>query len=278
MVKFYKDNLRNIIQNSNYTEINSKAAEMSFYLMLSFFPFLIFTISSIVYIPIIHLNKYIAILENIMPDSAFVFVSSLINSAIANRSIGFLIMSFILTVWTSSRGIKSLIRGTNKSYRIKETRSFIKVSVMALLFTVGLLLLIFSSMIFLVFGEKIGYFIFKFIGLNKIFIQVWNLCRYIIGIATVIIVLISLYKYTPNKEVSIKEAAPGAIIATFAWILISFGYSYYANNYSNYEVIYGSIAGIIVLMTWLYLSSWALFIGSEVNARLYFRRCKSKNC
>lgn len=277
MVNFEKDSVINIMKNSNYNEINSKAAEMSFYLLLSFFPFLIFTISSIVYIPIIHLNKYITLLENIMPDSAFSVVSTLIYSAIENRSMSFLIMSFILTVWTSSRGIKSFIRGTNKSYRVKETRSFIRVSIIALLFTVGLLLLIFSSMIFLVYGEKIGYFIFKFIGLNKIFIKVWDICRYTVGIATVILILVSLYKYTPDKKISIQEAIPGSIVATFAWILISFFYSYYANNYSNYEVIYGSIAGIIVLMTWLYLSSWALFIGSEVNAKLYFRKKKSSN-
>ena len=272
MIIFDKGSIKNIIQRSNYNEINSKAAEMSFYLLLSFFPFLIFTISSIVYIPIIHLNKYIILLQNIMPNSAFNIVSSLIYSAIDNRSISFLIMSFMLTVWTSSRGIKALIRGTNKSYRVKETRSFFKVSVIALLFTIILLVLIFSSMIFLVYGEKVGYLIFKFIGLNKIFINVWNICRYTLGVIMVIIILISLYKYTPNKNIKTSEAVPGAIIATFVWLTISFFYSYYANNYSNYEIIYGSIAGIIVLMTWLYLSSWALFIGSEVNAKLYFRR------
>lgn len=133
-------------------------------------------------------------------------------------------------------------------------------------------------MIFLVYGEKIGYFVFELIGLNNIFIKVWNVIRYSVGITTVIIMLVSLYRYTPNKKVSIRDVVPGSIVATFAWLLISFVYSVYANNFSNYEVIYGSIAGIIVLMTWLYLSSWALFIGSEVNAKLYFRRKKSKNC
>ena len=277
MIKLDKKDIIKIIKYSNFSEISSKAAEMSFYLLLSFFPFLIFTISSIVYIPVIHLKKYITLLENLMPNSAFNVISILIDSAIDNRSISFLIMSFVLTLWTSSRGIKALIRGTNKSFRVTETRSFIKISFIGFLFTIILILLIFSSMIFLVYGEKIGYFIFKLIGLNNIFIKVWNIIRYSVGITTVIIILVSLYKYTPNKKVSIREVVPGSIVATFAWLLISFVYSLYANNFSNYEVIYGSIAGIIVLMTWLYLSSWALFIGSEVNAKLYFRRKKSRN-
>ncbi|HAT4742947.1 TPA: YihY/virulence factor BrkB family protein, partial [Clostridioides difficile] len=71
-----------------------------------------------------------------------------------------------------------------------------------------------------------------------------------------------------------KESAPGAIFATFAWFLVSFLYSYYTNYYANYEVIYGSIAEIIVLMTWMYFSSWSIVIGYEVNSRLYFRKIR----
>ncbi|MBO3446177.1 MULTISPECIES: YihY/virulence factor BrkB family protein [Clostridia] len=272
MVKVDKQNIKNIIQESNYSEINSKAAEMSFYLLLSLFPFLMFTISSIVYIPILHLNKYIGLVENIMPESAFVIVLSIINSARSSKSISFIIMSFFLTVWTSSRAVRAIIRGANKSYRVKETRSYIKVFIIGLLFTVGLLLLIFSSMIFLVYGEKIGYFLFDLIGLDNIFINIWDVCRYTIGIITIILILMNLYKHTPNQKLSTRESIPGAIIATFGWILVSFFYSYYSNYFANYEVIYGSIGGIIVLITWIYLSSWAILIGSEINARLYFRR------
>ncbi|RDY24220.1 YihY/virulence factor BrkB family protein [Romboutsia maritimum] len=269
-------NIINVIKNSNYSEINSKAAEVSFYLLLSIFPFLIFTISSIVYIPIIHLNRYINLLKNIMPESAYNMVASIINSAIENRSFSFLLLSFFLTVWTTSRAVRALIKGINRSYNLIEDRSYFKVLKIALIFTIILLLLIFSSMIFLVFGEKIGYFIFNLIGLNKIFIGVWNICRYTIGVITVIIIFMSLYMYTPNKKIKVKEAIPGAVVSTFGWILVSLIYSYYTNYYANYEVIYGSIGGIIVLMTWIYLSSWAILIGFEVNSILYFRRNKYK--
>ena len=126
MITVKKDSIINVIKDSNIGEINSKAAEMSFYLLLSLFPFLMFSISSIVYIPIIHLNKYIMILENIMPESAYDLVSSLIYSAIDNRSMSLLITSFFLTVWASSRAVRSLIKAMNQSYRIKETRSYFK--------------------------------------------------------------------------------------------------------------------------------------------------------
>lgn len=216
------------------------------------------------------------IIKNVIPESAFNIILSIINSAIENKSLGFLILSFIFTLWTSSRGIRSLIRWMNKSYKVQETRSFFKVCIISFIFTVSILVLIFSSIILLIYGELIGYFIFNLIGLNSIFIYIWNILRYIVGVSTLIIILINLYKYTPNKNIKIKDVIPGAIIATLVWLIISFFYSYYTNNYSNYEVIYGSIGGIIVLMTWLYLSSWSILIGLEVNVRLYFRKLKSR--
>lgn len=271
MIKVDKKSLIKTINNANFGEINSKAAEMSFYLLLSLFPFLMFTIGSVVYIPIIHLNKYIAVLENIMPESAYNIISTLIYSAIENRSMSLLITSFFLTVWASSRGVRALIKAMNKSYRIIETRSYIRRMTISLIFTVGLLLLIFTSIIFIVYGEKIGFFLFGLIGLDRFFIDLWNILRYSAGISMIIVILICLYKFTPNKNISIKEAIPGAIVSTFGWLIVSFLYSFYANSYARYEMIYGSIGGIIVLITWLYLSSWMILLGAEVNAKLYYR-------
>ncbi|WP_131047431.1 YihY/virulence factor BrkB family protein [Clostridioides difficile] len=263
-----------IIAKSNYSELSSKSAEVSFFLMLSIFPFLIFTISSIAYIPILHLNKYIALFRNMMPEGAFAVLSSIIVSAIDNRNLKFLAVSFVLTMWTFSRAVKALIKGMNRAYIVKETRSFFKILSISFLFTIMLLVLIFLSMIFLVYGEKIGYFIFNLVGLDEIFIKIWDILRYTVGIITIIVIFTLLYKYTPNKKLTIKESAPGAIFATFAWFLVSFLYSYYTNYYANYEVIYGSIAEIIVLMTWMYFSSWSIVIGYEVNSRLYFRKIR----
>ncbi|MFL8709966.1 YihY/virulence factor BrkB family protein [Clostridioides sp. GD02377] len=266
-----------IVAKSNYSELSSKSAEVSFFLMLSIFPFLIFTISSIAYIPVLHLNKYIELFRNMMPESAFDVLSSIIVSAIDNRSLNFLAVSFGLTMWTFSRAVKALIKGMNRAYKVKETRSFLKILSISFLFTIMLLVLIFLSMIFLVYGEKIGYFIFNFIGLDKIFIRIWDILRYSVGILTIIVIFTALYKYTPNKKLTLKESAPGAIFATFSWFLVSFLYSYYTNYYANYEVIYGSIAEIIVLMTWMYFSSWSIVIGYEVNSRLYFRKIRNES-
>ena len=271
-LKKYSNKIRFFLEYSNYKEINSKAAEISFYLLLSIFPFLIFTISLVVYAPIIKLSKYILLLKKIIPDSVFNIITSLVSSAIENRSFSFLILSFILAMYTMSRAVQSLIRGMNKSYNIRETRPYFEVLFISLVFVVMLIVLIFTSMIFLIFGESLGAFLFKLIGLDQYFMYIWNLCRYIIGIITVIIILMNLYRFTPNKKLNFKQVVPGAIVSTLCWLLATFFYSYYANNFAKYDIIYGSLGGIIVLMTWVYISSWTILIGCEINARLYKRK------
>ena len=268
----YNKKVRFIMEYSNYREINSKAAEISFYLLLSLFPFLIFTISLVVYTPLIKLSKYIFVLDKMLPSSIFKIVSALTQSAIDNRSFNFLILSFILAMYTMSRAVLCLIRGMNKSYNIRETRPYFEVLFISLVFVIMLLVLIFISMIFLVFGENLGSFLFNLIGLDQYFMYIWNLCRYIIGIVTVIIILMNLYRFTPNKKLTFKEVMPGAVVSTFCWIIASFCYSFYSSNFARYDIIYGSLGGIIVLMTWVYLSSWTILIGCEINARLYKRK------
>ncbi len=233
-----------------------------------------FLITSIAYIPIIHINRFIDLLNNIMPDSAFNTLSAIITSTVNNRSINNMIISFIIAIWSSSKAVSSLIRSMNFLYKVKETRSYFKILLISFLFTIIFLILIFSSIILLIYGELIGHFIFKLIGLDNIFFRVWNYLRYIIELLTIVIAFIILFKYTPNKKISFSEVIPGAIISTISWIIISIFYSLYANNYASYEVIYGSLSGIIILITWLYLSSWSILIGCEINSRLFLNNKK----
>lgn len=209
-------------------------------------------------------------MQRFLPHSAFEILLPIIISAVNNKSMRFVITSFVLTLWTTSRGVSALIRSINNAYKIKETRGYFKILGLSMIFIVTILLILYTTLIFLVYGEKIGYFVFDIINLDNIFIDIWNTVRYIIGICIIILGITSLYKYAPNKYIKMSQCIPGAIISTILWISTSFLYSFYANNYATYEVIYGSLAGIIALMTWIYLSSWSIIIGSYINANITF--------
>lgn len=257
------------------SNITSRAAEVAFFMLLSLFPFLLFTISAIVFIPDIYLNKYINILSIVIPSSAFVVFEGLIRSIIGNRSIKLVITSFFLAIWSMSKAVKSLIRGVNRSYGVNETRSFFRVLFMSIIFIIMLLFMIIVSIFLLICGESIGRFVFDFIKLDKYFIYIWNICRYIVGICVIVIILVTLYTVMPNTNMKAKDSIYGAVVSTLLWILVSYVYSFYVNNFATYDVIYGSLGGVIVLMTWIYLSSWTILIGSEVNARLMYKKRKN---
>ena len=278
LINNIKNSIKSNVQNSiiykriNLNDINSRAAAMSYYLLLSIFPFLIFMINLLGFIPIIHINKFLYSFDDLIPRTAFIMVRSIIDSAVSQKSISLTVMSFTFTLWSSSRAVRVFIKGINKSYNVLETRSFLKLIIISFYFTVELIVLIVSSMVFLLYGEKVGYVIFKFLGLSKIFIPTWNLFRYSFVIAITIWIVSSLFRYGPNKKIPLIEAMPGAILSIFGWILVSVVFSFYTNNFSNYQVIYGSIGGIIALLTWFYLSSWIMLLGCEVNALIYYRR------
>ncbi|MGL5751905.1 MAG: YihY/virulence factor BrkB family protein, partial [Paraclostridium sp.] len=218
------NNIKNSVQSSiiykkiNLNDINSRAAAMSYYLLLSIFPFLIFMINLIGYIPIIHINRFIVSYEGLLPQTAYITIHSIIESAVKDKSISMTILSFGFTLWSSSRAVRVFIKGANKSYNIRESRSFFNLIMLSFYFTIELILLIISTMVFLVYGEKIGYFIFNLIGLSHIFIPIWNIIRYSFGISAIIWILSTLYSYAPNIKVPFKEVLPGTILSIVGWL------------------------------------------------------------
>ncbi|MFR5402705.1 MAG: YihY/virulence factor BrkB family protein, partial [Clostridium sp.] len=102
--------------------------------------------------------------------------------------------------------------------------------------------------------------------------KLWNLLRYSIVIVVMIIIFAAIYRYTPSKRTDWSEAIPGAVFVTLGWITVSLAFSFYVNNFANYSRIYGSLATIFVLMTWLYISSIIIIIGGEINSVLGIRK------
>ena len=102
--------------------------------------------------------------------------------------------------------------------------------------------------------------------------MIWNLLRYVIVVAMMVIIFAVMYKYTPCKKIGWKEAFPGAVVSTIGWIIVSIGFSFYINNFSNYSKLYGGLGAVIILMTWLYITSIIFIIGGEINSVIVIRK------
>lgn len=248
-------------------DIFALGAQLAYYLMLSFFPFLIFLMMVLGYSRIDSMEA-IEALRNVVPDNTFYLIKSIVIEVLNTRSSSILGISVILTIWTASSGFRAAIKGINKAYEIKETRNFIKRVIIAIICTFLLVLIIFGTLILLVFGDILGRFLVEILPFEIAINTLWNLLRYILIIFMMIVIFAGLYRYTPCKRLSWREVLPGAIVSTFGWVITSIGFSFYVNNFSNYSQLYGSLGAVFVLMTWLYLSSIIFILGVEINAVL----------
>ena len=124
----------------------------------------------------------------------------------------------------------------------------------------------------LVFGDLIGEFLNRFLPFEHLINFIWNILRYIIIIAMMIVVFAMIYKVAPAKRIKFRSVLPGAIITTIGWLIASLAFSYYVNNFSNYSRLYGSLWAVFVLMTWLFMTSIVFILGVEINSVLEKRK------
>jgi membrane protein len=188
-------------------------------------------------------------------------------TAIASTSGGALsfslILSIVLAVWSASGGTGNLMSAINVAYDEDETRGFVKRRGIALLLTLGaivfvLLALALVAVIPAVLGAlQLGTFI-------NIIVQI---VRWALLVALVLVALAVVYRVAPDRDApQFKWTSTGALVATVLWVLGSIGFSLYVNNFGSYNKTYGTLAGVVVLLLWLYLTSYIVLLGAEVNA------------
>lgn len=269
--KSFLDGIIYFIVKVNNDDIFALGAQLAYYLMLSFFPFLIFLMTVVGFS---HLDSADILdgLRTILPNNVFSLVDVTVVEIVETQNAGLLGASIALTIWSASSGFRAVIKGLNKAYNIKDSRSFIKRSFVAIIFTLALVMLIMLTLAMMVFGEVIGKYILAIFPFKSVIAYIWNISRYLIVVFMMILIFACIYRYTPAKKVSWREVYPGAIVSTLGWIIVSLGFSYYINNIANYSRLYGSVGAVFVLMTWLYITSMILILGAEFNSILTIRR------
>jgi membrane protein len=263
--------LKELIKRFTSDEVPGLSAQLSYFFLLSLFPFLIFLITLIGYLPISQEDVLVTI-RQFAPGESVQIIDNTLDQIINKKNGGLLSFGIIATLWSASNGINAIVRAFNKAYDVDETRSFIVARGMAILLTVAMVFVIVVALLLPVFGREIGLFIFSNFGFSEEFLTIWNTLRWLVSGIILFIVFTALYFVAPNKHLHIKDGLPGSFAATIGWIVVSLAFSYYVGNFANYSATYGSIGGVIVLMIWLYLSGMIIILGGELNALLYKRK------
>ncbi|WP_297712855.1 YihY/virulence factor BrkB family protein [Clostridium sp.] len=257
-------------------DIFALAAQLAYYLILSFFPFLIFLLTLVGFSNLDSM-EVLGALRAMLPTSAFELIYNVIIEIIEKQNTGLLGASLLLVIWSASSAFRAVIKGINKAYGLSENRSFIKRAFIAVICTFALAFLIMLTLVMLVFGRLIGDLIASYLPFPSVVYKVWNFLRYVLVVFMMILIFASIYRYTPSKRLRWKEVLPGAIACTVGWLIVSLGFSFYINNFSNYSKIYGGLGAVIILITWLYLTSIILIGGGEINSVIVIRKTNLLN-
>ena len=248
-------------------DIFALGAQLAYYMVLSFIPFLMFLMTLVGFS---HLNSdaVLNLLSNVMPTEAFNLIQSTVIEIVDREQTGLLWISIALAIWVSSSGFKAVIKGLNKAYGVKETRSYIKLKLISMIYTILLALIVIATLFLFVFGDVIGDFFMKVLEHPEFIYYIWNILRYVVVILIMILFFMFLYNATPCVRLGWLEVIPGAVITTLGWISISYIFAYYVNNFSNYSRLYGSLGAVFMFIKWIFITSMILILGGEINAVL----------
>ena len=245
-------------------DVFALSSQLAYYLVLSFFPFMLFLMTLVGFSDL----SSVEILEGlsvILPKKILELTQSTVKEVSDNQYTGLLGISIVLMIWTASSAFKAIIKGVNKAYNLKENRSFIKLSIISMLGILALALIIILALIMLVFGNVIGEYIKSADKFYEIIFILWNIFRYVFIFIIMIVIFATIYRLAPAKKLTWKKVIPGSIFSTLGWILVSFIFSFYIDNFNNYSRFYGSLGAVFILMTWLFLISMIIIVGVELN-------------
>jgi membrane protein len=248
----------------------NKASSLAYNFMLALFPATIFLFTLIPYIPIKHFqDNLLSIMGQIMPTDAYIALKSTITDIVKTQNAKLFSFGFLTTLFFATNGVSRLMEAFNKSSLIEETRSYLRKRWVALVLTVVISISLLFAVIIMIAGHKMLIFLQShFHSKAHGWLLVIAMLRWIIVIFIFFVTVSLLYRYGPAHKQKWNFLSPGSILATGLAVLTSLGFTFYINNFSSYNKIYGSIGTLIVVMIWLYLNSLIILIGFELNASI----------
>lgn len=246
-------------------DLPGMSAQITYYLILAFFPFLIFVINLLSFTTFSS-ETFVTNINILLPTDTGILIEKLLIETVQAKSKTLLILGMLGSLWAASKGIRGLMQGLNKAYTVEETRHFTKLYLIALIGTFGVALMILFDFTLVVFGKLLGAYLFELVGGQAFFYTIWATVRYAIPFSLMLLTFYLLYAYVPNKKLKSAELILGSVFTSVGWLSASLLFSFYVNMFTNYEKIYGSIGGIIALITWIYLSTLIILLGGELIA------------
>jgi membrane protein len=251
--------------------ITTRASAIAFSFFIALFPAILFLFTLIPYIPIRNFqNELFQILHQVLPESTFETVEDTLTDIIMRPRGGLLSLGFIMALIFSTNGLASMMTAFDATIHSINRRSWVSQRLAAILLLIILSVLLFFAVALITGGQiAIGYLQNNLILQDRFTIFLINFGKWLVIILLLFFATSFLYYMAPAKKTQWRFFSAGSTLATVLSLAAFIGFSYYINNFSQYNKLYGSIGTLLILLFLMYLLSLILLIGFELNASIY---------
>lgn len=250
--------------------IHLRASSMAYSFFLAFFPFLLFVLTLVAFVPFYDLkNGFLENLQGVLPDSTFKAIQSTVVDILQNQRGGLLSFGLITAIYFSSNGVMNIINALNRSVSGKEKRKVIPKRFLAIGMTIAIILVIIATVTITLFFNNAEFKLIDHSWLpNWLIFIFFFLIRMAILVLGLLIIVSGIYHYAPIRSKLYPKftfVTPGSILTTLLIISTTLILQYYINNIVAYNTIYGSIGAVIAFLLLLYFNANCILIGFELN-------------
>lgn len=264
--------VRKTVREFSKDQCTDLAAALTYYAVLALFPALVALVSLLGVFgngPST-VDSLLKIVDQLGPSSAVDTLRPTIEQLSSSKGAGIgLVAGLLGALWSASGYVGAFGRAMNRVYEVGEGRPIWKLRPVQLLVTLFAILLVAVAAAALVLTGPVAEAVGDQIGLGSTAILVWDIAKWPVLLVIVVVIVAVLYYATPNvKQPKFRWISVGAVFAIFVWILASVLFGLYVSMFSSYDKTYGSLAGVIVFLLWLWLTNLALLFGAELDAEL----------
>lgn len=242
------------------------AAVIAFFSLLAVFPAALFVLSLLPSLNIPHLEQAILdLLRQVLPAQSADLFDVTVRYVASEAKGGLLIFGLVLSLWSASSGVSSVMDQLNVIHDVKDRRPFWKAKATAIVLMLFFALLVIASLSLVVFGGEIQSWLASIIGWSEPLRVFFASFRWVIIAASLLLCLAAAYRHGPDADVEFRFISPGNVSAAVLIALASMGFRFYVSEFGNYSATYGNLAAMIILMLWMYMAGIAVLMGSEVD-------------
>lgn len=267
--------LRGTVKEFKDDELPDRAASLTYYGVLALFPALLVLVSLLGVAGESATKQVLENLQKLTPGSARDVLSDAVEQLQGNSGVGsfMAIAGLAVAVWSASGYVAAFIRISNVVYEMPEGRPMWKILPLRLALTVTLMVLACASALIVVFSGGLAQQAGTALGVGDSALTLWSIAKWPVLVLLVTIMIAVLYWAAPNaKGRGFKWVTPGSFLALVIWMLASAGFAFYVANFASYNKTYGTLAGVIVFLVWLWITNLAILLGLEFDAEMVRQR------